>query len=218
MRSKDRIYNAMTYISAFLGTFVLGSILVFTFPKGFSSLSWSMITGDYWSANYVANVEENYTEAVVSSNVVDVKGYYSEKWGIAVDDTLSNKREKQLEVTYISPDSPFGHLLNATAGENLGKSLSLDVGYSIEKIDYEDADGSIKLAGKIMGQDAKTTIEALESAKTITGVYFKSSSGGIRGSLIATLYLILISLVLSLPIGIASAIYLNEYAGPTKIN
>lgn len=218
MRSKDRIYNAMTYISAFLGTFVLGSILVFTFTKGFSSLSWSMITGDYWSANYLANVEENYTEAVVSSNVVDVKGYYSEKWGIAVDDTLSNKREKQLEVTYISPDSPFGHLLNATAGENLGKSLSLDVGYSIEKIDYEDADGSIKLAGKIMGQDAKTTIEALESAKTITGVYFKSSSGGIRGSLIATLYLILISLVLSLPIGIASAIYLNEYAGPTKIN
>lgn len=218
MKAKDTLYNALTYISAGIGVFVLGSILVFMFSKGLSGISWEMIKGNYWSENFLANVEESYQTTTVDVDLDNIQGYYSSKWGITIDDTLSNKKEKQLEVTYISEKSPFAHLKNATAGPNFEKPLNMDLGYSIEKIDYVMEDGTIGLAGKILAQDAKTTIETLDKASTISSVYFKSSSGGIRGSLIATFYLIIISLSLSLPIGIASAIYLNEYAGPTRIN
>ena len=58
MKAKDTLYNALTYISAGIGVFVLGSILVFMFSKGLSGISWEMIKGNYWSENFLANVEE----------------------------------------------------------------------------------------------------------------------------------------------------------------
>ena len=82
----------------------------------------------------------------------------------------------------------------------------------IEKIEYVDSNGTIKLAGKIMKMDAQTLADTLDEAQSINSIYFKTTGGGIRGSLIATLYLILISLALALPLGIAAAIYLQEYA------
>jgi len=48
-------------------------------------------------------------------------------------------------------------------------------------------------------------------------MYLQVLGGGIRGALIATLWLILVSLVVALPIGIGSAIWLNEYAKTTKV-
>ncbi|NLP21417.1 MAG: phosphate ABC transporter permease PstA [Erysipelotrichaceae bacterium] len=218
MQAKDTFNNALTYISAGLGVLILGSILVFVLSKGLKGLNFDLIKSNYWSENYLATVEESYQTNELNDEHSSAQGYYSTKWGIAIDDTLSAKGEKQLEVTYVSPNSPFAHLLNATAGENFEKPLKMHTGYTIEKIDYMTADGTIGLAGKILAQDAKTTIETLDKASTITSVYFKSAGGGIRGSLIATFYLIVISLTISLPIGIASAIYLKEYAGPTKIN
>ena len=40
----------------------------------------------------------------------------------------------------------------------------------------------------------------------------------ISGSIISTVYLLLVSMVIALPIGIASAVYLNEYAKKSKFN
>ena len=74
------------------------------------------------------------------------------------------------------------------------------------------------IAGNIMSQNAAEVAQALDSsAQSITKVYYKTPGGGIRGSIISTLYLILISLLISLPLGIASAIYLHEYAKPNRL-
>ena len=40
---------------------------------------------------------------------------------------------------------------------------------------------------------------------------------GIAGNLLNTLYIVLITLLIATPIGVGSAIYLNEYAKPGKI-
>src|SRR5699024_6398812 len=40
---------------------------------------------------------------------------------------------------------------------------------------------------------------------------------GILGNIVNTLYIIVITLVLAVPIGVGSAIYLNEYAKPGKL-
>ena len=55
------------------------------------------------------------------------------------------------------------------------------------------------IAGNIMSQNAAEVAQALDSsAQSITKVYYKTPGGGIRGSIISTLYLILISLLISL--------------------
>ena len=97
-------------------------------------------------------------------------------------------------------------------------SLSTEVGFQVENLGYRTKSGATMIAGNIMSQNAAEVAQALDSsAQSITKVYYKTPGGGIRGSIISTLYLILISLLISLPLGIASAIYLHEYAKPNRL-
>ena len=57
MKIKDKIYNGLTYLSAIIGCLVLLSILVYVFGKGFSTLSIDMLKDDYWSKNYLVQIE-----------------------------------------------------------------------------------------------------------------------------------------------------------------
>ncbi len=76
----------------------------------------------------------------------------------------------------------------------------------LKKIDLDELS-----VGKIVGNNAQDVISTIDNYQTIQSVYFKSQSGGIFGGVIATFYLILISLSIVLPIGISSSIYLKEY-------
>ena len=73
------------------------------------------------------------------------------------------------------------------------------------------------LAAGIMGQTAEQLAQTLDdNAATVDSMYIQTTGGGIRGSIISTVYLLLVSMVIALPIGIASAVYLNEYAKKSK--
>ena len=56
---------------------------------------------------------------------------------------------------------------------------------------------------------------SLEFLTTVTSA--KKGTVGIAGNIVNTLYIIVITLVIATPIGVGSAIYLNEYAKPGKI-
>lgn len=56
---------------------------------------------------------------------------------------------------------------------------------------------------------------SLEFLTTVTSV--RKGTVGIAGNIVNTLYIIVITLVIATPIGVGSAIYLNEYAKPGKI-
>ena len=60
-------------------------------------------------------------------------------------------------------------------------------------------------------------INALDQQDSFRELEFATTGGGIRGSIITTLYLIVLTLIIALPIGIGSAIYLNEYAPNNKL-
>ncbi|MCI5773331.1 MAG: phosphate ABC transporter permease PstA [Erysipelotrichaceae bacterium] len=212
---KDGLLNGITYLSALLGVMILGSILVYVFVNGFKLINIDLLKNDYWSKNYLVAVGANSSEVYSCDDCV---GYFSSKWGISFIDEVTSHKEQVISVEYISPGSPFENLTSLTAGETYGMKVPMESGYMIEKIDYTDANGNAAIGGKILKQDAKQLQESLDNANAITSIYMKSPGGGIRGSLIATLYLILISLIISLPMGIASAIYLNEYADKSKIN
>lgn len=193
MKIKDKIYNLITYIASSMGIIVLIAILLFVFNKGFNKLSFQMIFGKYWAVNYIS------VEPIKSGNfelINEIDGIYSKNWGIALKDGDS----KNITITFIHKDSPFNNLIVKDGSINLQK------GYTIEKIDL----GELSV-GKIVGNNAQDVISTIDNYQTIQSVYFKSQSGGIFGGVIATFYLILISLSIVLPIGISSSIYLKEY-------
>ena len=94
----------------------------------------------------------------------------------------------------------------------------MEVGYQVENLPYTDANGVGGIGGAIMSQSAKDLADTLDTqAVSIGKVYFKTPGGGVRGSIITTLYLIAVSLLIALPLGIAAAIYLHEYAKPNRL-
>lgn len=56
---------------------------------------------------------------------------------------------------------------------------------------------------------------SLEFLTTVTSA--RKGTVGIAGNIVNTLYIIVITLVIATPIGVGSAIYLNEYAKPGKV-
>ncbi|SJZ83411.1 phosphate ABC transporter permease PstA [Anaerorhabdus furcosa] len=211
---KDKILNTITYFASGISVFVLGAVLVFLFSKGFSTLNWDLIVNNYWSQNLLGTVDSVGGDYTISE---EVDGIYSARWGIALKDNVNSQKEKVIEVTYIHPESPLKTMLSSSAGDN-NKEITLEDGYTIQKIDIVTSDGIPTFTGKIMSQDAATVISNIDSAQKITSIYYKTTGGGIRSSLITTLYLIVISLVIALPIGVCSAIYLHEYASKSKLN
>ena len=214
MRRMDKILNGITYLCSGISVFVLGAILLFLINKGIGLINLNLITDNYWSDNYLGSVTE--TNNVEYSN----PGYdnFSTKWGIALKDEINAKKEKIVVVEYIDELSPLKDITNETAGPDKGVLINIKDGYIIEKIDYINSSDQNMITGTILKQDAKTIISNIDDATSISSMYVKSPGGGIRGSLITTLYLIVISLVLALPICVMSAIYLHEYANKSKFN
>ncbi|MEG2245325.1 MAG: phosphate ABC transporter, permease protein PstA, partial [Erysipelotrichaceae bacterium] len=134
-------------------------------------------------------------------------------------DHVSHEKSDMILVEYIDPNSPFLKATNASAGPQKGKSFSIEVGMQAEKINFKRQDGTSGLAGNIVSQTASQLVDTLDhDAQIITQSYIKTIGGGIRGSIITTFYLILLSLAIALPIGVCAAIYLNEYASKSKLN
>ena len=63
---------------------------------------------------------------------------------------------------------------------------------------------------------AENMINQLEQGNKIDDMVLKVGGGGIKGSILTTLYLIILTLIIALPLGIGCAIYLNEYASKNK--
>ncbi len=215
MRKKDIVLNGITYLSSFISVLVLGSLLWFLFSKGISLINFDLLKNPYWSQNYLGSISESIrTDYAVNE---EIEGFYSEQWGIALVDKVTSQKEKVIEVSYIHPDSPFNQMISTSTSDN-GKAINFEEGYRIEKIDYINDEGNIKITGRLLSQSSQEVITTLDSAQSISSVYYKSVGGGILGSLITTFYLIGISLALALPLGVGSAIYLHEYASKNKIN
>lgn len=215
-RSKDNALNFLTYLSSLIGVLILGSIMVYLLFTGVTSINWHLLSSDYYAktANAAVNADYVYIEPAL----YDGEGYYSKKWGIAFKDTLTAHKEEEIQVTYVDPNSPFAHMYSTVAGED-NAAVSIEIGSVMKNIYYENAQGEIIYLSRGSMEDAKTLASILDDEATaIQSVNFQSLGGGIRGSIVATLYLILISLIISLPIGISAAIYLHEYAAKTKIN
>ena len=135
----DGLLNGITYLSSLISVTVLISIFIFIFSKGSSLISFDLLKNDYWSKNYLVEVktEVNHSGSFTAPDDLTPQASFSEKWGIAFVDALSNDKHELVLVEYIDPLSPFAHTIDKSAGANKGLDLTLEVGVQIEKIDFK---------------------------------------------------------------------------------
>lgn len=208
---KDIILDSITYLSSSISLVLLVTILIFIFQKGFSSLNLELFTSQYWSENYYASIPSSEQDYEIDFEL-NSNQYYSKKYGIALVDDFNARNEAIVVVYYIHPDSPFNELINSTSGADEGQIFSAKEGMILNKISYVNSNGVTRSAGPVVKQMAEDTIKTIEKSNQLDSVFLQTQGGGIFGSLISTLMLIFISLAISLPVGIMTAIYLNEYA------
>ena len=174
---------------------------------------------NYWSENYtVETISQSDGQTFERPADLSEEAYFSEKWGIAFVDHVDAHKDEMILVEYIDENSPLYALSNVSVRNN-PQDFTLQVGMQVSRLQYHDAQGNVGLGGGIMGQTAEQLAQTLDdNAATVDSMYIQTTGGGIRGSIISTVYLLLVSMVIALPIGIASAVYLNEYAKKSKFN
>jgi phosphate transport system permease protein len=201
----DGLLKAVTYLFSSVSFITLGAILVFLFNQGWSLMNVDLITYDYESNVYLATIER-YEEPgnFPATQTLESSVFYSEKWGLGIEEGIDLLGQPSIIIAYIHPDSPFETLVNKSA---VGpEQFPLLKEYLISKISYNDRATSLARRG------AERMIQELDSSNSIFELEVTTKGGGIRGSLITTLWLIGLTLMFALPVGIGAALYLNEYA------
>lgn len=212
---KDIFLQAITYGSSLITLIILSLILGFVIIQGKDTLNLEMLTQDYWSENLLVDWEVSNAQEFDKPSHLGTHVAFSKKYGIGFEDAITSDQQDVVRVVYIDETSPFLDSKNATQGEGFGKPLVVSLGDSIQKIDGYAQDGSVVLMGKIFGDTAETLVSKLDSTIRLETLYYQTPGGGIWGSLIATLLLIVMSLFFALPIGIFAAVYLTEIAKPS---
>lgn len=210
----DIIYQAITYIASMSGVLALGLILFFVFSKGSSLLNFDLLINDYHTTYYNGDLSDSATFSNTDLPFdLDIDEYYSSKWGIVLTDGIDREGKNIIEIVYISDDSPFYKMIDKNNPID-SVYLNIEIGNIISKIAYNDG-----LPTSLESNGAQSMINDLNDIELdgIREVVYTSLGGGIRGSIITTLYLIGMTLLLALPIGIFTAIYLNEFAPKNKL-
>ncbi len=206
---EDNVKNFFTYVSAALAVFVLGSVVFYIFSNGWSTLNWDMITGDYWSGNYNITFQEPEAGEFARPDDLEEEAVFSPRFGFAVSDTRDASGARTVGITYVDENSPLMSG-TVTAGPDQGTPLEPRPGTNVRSFSYVNSEGLPALISPDNAEELVTTLE--EEAEGISSLFFQTPGGGIRGSILSTLMLILVTLLISLPIGVAAAIYLNELA------
>jgi phosphate transport system permease protein len=207
---KDLFLQTITYGAALVSLLSLSLIIFYVGSNGFKLLNIDLIRNNYQALNYIADLDDEFELCNCDATITfpdDV--YYSSKWGIALYDDTDLLGKNIVEVFYIHPNSPFNDMINKGVEE---ERLKLDKEFDVIRIAYNDAPSSLSRYG------AEIMINELNLQNSFRELEFTTTGGGIRGSIITTLYLIGLTLVFALPIGVGAAIYLNEYAKNNKFN
>ena len=210
-KRNDIFYQLITYLSALISVLALSAIFMFVFFKGSSLLNFDLLVSDYHENFYNGgfNDEIDFYLTPEPDNL-EANEFYSSKWGVALKDTKDREGNSNIIVSYISDKSPFNNMYDKNSIDN-EDSILIKEGNIISKISYYDKPTSLTRYG------AESMINDLDSVSNIREVVFTSLGGGIRGSLLTTLYIIALTLVLALPMGVFTAIYLNEFAKKSKM-
>ncbi len=206
----DIFQQALTYLAASVGAITLFMIIFFVFSNGYKLLDFGLLVNDYHAKFYNGGIEDEISYSnTIRPNNLDDEVFYSQKWGIGLKDDNDREGNPIIIVDFIADDSPLKNIYDKNNEEY--EPLLLETGHLLSKISFYDKQTALTKYG------AEYMIEALNSSDTFREIVYSSLGGGIRGSIITTFYLIGMTMAIALPIGIFTAIYLNEFAPKNKI-
>lgn len=187
----DFICRGLIYLSTVLTVAILFVIIGFVLYKGLPGINMKFLTRQWDDKTTIVSMDVNEN----SSNTSDEN--YISSMGITI-----GLKDNNIAITKMDKDSP------AKEASNLkNKEYGLKVHDIISKVD------DVKLEGMSLSEAAKVLNNITMDSK----IKVTRPGGGILPMLISTVYIIIISLTIAAPIGICSAIYLNEYAKPGKV-
>ncbi len=205
----DLFLQFMTFLFSSISFLTLGAILVFVFNQGWSLINIDLIRYPYESTTILGEPIENQGEfCLCEPNIpLDENVFYSTKWGIGLVEGVDLLGQASIQLSYIHPNSPLTSLNNKGIE---GNEFVLLPEYLIQKISYNDRATSLARRG------VERMINELESSNSIFEIEVITKGGGIGGSILTTLWLIGLTLLIAIPVGVGAALYLNEYAKKSR--
>lgn len=196
----------VTCLSTLFCSVVLLGIISYVTIKGTSGLSWKLFTSDYEEQMVTLRVED---EAGLFTNPNRKDEFFSYSYGIGLKDSKTTDGEKSVIITYIDDNSPFKKAFDKSDEQfsiQLGSRLSVFTG-----ITEED-----EIIFTKVSDNAEIFASKMDQTVIVSSIQCKVGGGGIRGSLLSTLLLIVVTLIIALPLGIGASVYLVEYAKENK--
>lgn len=210
----DKIASTSVYTLGFIGVIILSMIIFYVTTTGISLVSWDTITGD--SATINTNVYlDTGAGTYLPDTTLSEEIYYSETWGIGLIDTRDREGHPIVEIAYLHPDSPLLVSLDKNNTDEEGNPIEIEIklNTAIEKAIFNNFTSFAFLT-----DGAEVMRDQFEQATSISDLTVQIVGGGIRGSVITTFWMIGLTLVLSVPIGVSTAIYFNEFAKRTRFS
>ncbi len=206
----DFIYQAITYIASSISVIVLSMIFIYVFSNGSGLLNWGLVVNDYHAQFYNGGIDP-VTEFSTTDRPASLgdESYYSERWGVAFSEDIDREGKTIIVVDYVAPDSPLHDMFDKN--NDVNEDFAIIRGNVVESIKFYDKNSALAVQG------AEHMINELDTENEFREIVFSSLGGGIRGSIVTTLYVIGMTLVFALPIGIFTAIYLNEFAKVNRV-
>jgi len=217
-KAKDIAVKSIIYLATGITLSVLLFIIGFIFVKGIGAINWNFISRDYNEKVFYAFVDSTQVPLTIDTKVIENKISYDKKYETPLEASVyvenigatitkvhyqyySTDRE-QFVFTYIEKDSPLHNAVQSN-----GASVDISTDYILQSVNGTDLTG-------LSSNDVKTLINDQTGQLKLKAV---SPGGGIKSNIITTLYMIFLSLLVALPIGIFGAIYLTEYAKAGKV-
>ncbi|MFA5289630.1 MAG: ABC transporter permease subunit [Candidatus Izemoplasmatales bacterium] len=203
-KAKDTFLLGGISMMSLVGVMVLALIMGFIINRGVGLLTWDLLIGDYHPTTY--NLSLPTTESLggfARPNDLDESAFFSQMWGLGLMDDVDFEGKAVVRVIYVDAQSPLQMMRDKN---NLERVVGLFPGLALEKVIFSD------LTIGLSRTKAENFIILFDTHEGINDLLAVSSGNGIRGAIITTGLLIGFALMIALPIGIFSAVYLHEFA------
>ena len=205
----DWLMQTLTFLFSSVSFITLGAIFLFVFNQGWSLVNIDLLIYPYESETILTEPNDEITFCECEATIdLDENVFYSVKWGVGFIEGEDILGQTTIQLSYIHPQSPLKTLHNKGVADD---TLTLLPEYLIQKISYNDRSASFARRG------VERMINELNSSNSIYEIEVITQGGGIGGSVITTLWLIALTLIIAIPIGVGAALYLNEFAPKNQI-
>ncbi|SFR75677.1 phosphate ABC transporter permease PstA [Anaeromicropila populeti] len=193
---KDGILYACVYLSAAFTVSILVFIIGFILYKGLGNLNLSFLTNMWEDKTTFVVVSEN--EGIDEETISEgLNSWEIKSLGIVIE----MNEEGNAVIKQIAKNSPF------KKARNLQNNL-----YPLKKSDLITKVGSTRIEDMSLSEAVSAISQEFAASSEAIRVKAVRPGGGILPMCVTTFYMIFLSIGISAPIGILSAVYLNEYA------